>query len=483
MMEILSFREALEQELHQGILPYWTRRVFDPESGTFTPRIDGNNRIDPNGTHSIILQTRILWTFAAVTRLIRGKQYLPYLDAALSTLEKHFLDRRYGGFYWSLESDFSILDDAKRSYGQSFAIYAYAEAYLATGREELKTRASDLFLLLDEKGFIEDQGAWHEGFSRAWDPLDDVRISPDDPLEIRSTNTHLHLMEAFANLYRIWPDPLLKNRIHTLLSVFLQKIYHPEEHYFRTFFDDHWHPTTKIYSFGHDIETVWLMLDAAQTISDPVLVQSCEQVLIEVADHLMHKGIDPKFGGIYQLGKQGAVHDTDKHWWPQAEALIGLTRAASLTGNDRYLKQAMEIWNYVTQTFIDREGGEWFFRVDRFGEPYYFEDKAGPWKCPYHTSRAMMETARLLSNGILTSKGNGTGVQSNGTASSHSGAEAQSNGSASQSNGSASHSNGTATSANGKLANSNGKPVDPNGTPRETEKEPNMNDNREITSP
>ena len=377
-------------------------RVFNPEEGFFSARIDGNNRVDPKGHHSVILQSRVLWTFSAAihsssrqdSKLM--KLYQPYQEAALHTLQTKFSDTQYGGFYWSLEPDFSVLDDAKRTYGQSFVIYAYSEAYKTTGREALREQASDLFLMLDEHGYIPDQKAWHEGFTRDWKPLEDVRISPDDPLEIRSTNTHLHLLEAFAHLYRIWPDSRLKNRLTTLLEIFLTKIYSPSNRHFFTFFDENWDPSTSVYSFGHDIETVWLMLDAAKTIDSEPLTTQCERVLVDVADHLIHKGIDSTFGGVYQLGENGTIYDTDKHWWPQAEALIGLATAFELTGEHRYMQKAIELWSFIRQNMMDHENGEWFFRLDRYGEPYYFEDKAGPWKCPYHTSRAMMLTDSIL---------------------------------------------------------------------------------------
>lgn len=394
---LTALESAMDGELRGHILPYWMNKMTDPVHGGFYGRITGDDQVDANAPKGAILNGRILWTFAAAYRTYGLEAYKKMADRAVRYMERHFWDPEFGGMYWMLDHEGLPLDAKKHSYAQAFAIYGYSEHHRATGAPESLTRAVELFHLLDRHAWIEGERAYYEAFDRGWKRLEDVRLSDIDADQTRSTNTHLHILEAFAGLYRVWPDPALRDRLSALVDVFHDTIFDAETHSFHAFFDDRWTPMSPTYSYGHDIETSWLLSDALCALGDDSdRYRQQLQLVRQVADYVMQEGMDPESGGLYNAGKGGSVSDTDHHWWAQAEALVGFVNAYQTTGDEKYVHAALKTWDFIRTTVIDPVHGEWFFRVNNDGRPYHDEDKAGPWKCPYHTSRACMEIRRRV---------------------------------------------------------------------------------------
>lgn len=394
--ELLKLKEALSTELNSQILPYWKSRVYSDISDSFNGRIDAQNLIHPEAERSAILIARIAYTFAASYKFTADSSLLEPMKAAVRILQNDFTDPVNGGLYWMTDSAGITIDPKKHVYAQSFGIYAYATIFDATGDQHVLDRAIELFNLIERYAFLADSEAYLEAFTQDWSPLEDVRLGGSDLLAPRSTNTHLHVLEAYASLYKVWPDQVLKDRLVMLLEVFLGKIYNPNGHHFYAFFDQNWRPVTSVYSYGHDIEAVWLMLDAAQAINHTELVIQCEQVLLEVSRMVLNQAIDDQYGGLYNAGQYGSVNDTEKHWWAQAEAMVGLMFAYKLSGNSEFLSTVLSIWDFISNYVIDKHHGEWYFRVSRQGIPVLTDDKVGPWKCPYHTSRSCMMVQSLI---------------------------------------------------------------------------------------
>jgi mannobiose 2-epimerase len=372
--------------------------VYDADSRQFHGRIDANNTVHPDADRSAVLYTRIAYSYAAAFSYSKDASLLPRLHAAVQVLDEHFTDSDQGGLYWMVDVKGHPSDTKKHVYAQSFGIYAYAFVYKATGDVNALNRAIALFNLIEEHAFIPEQQAYYEAFDHNWNRINDVRLGKDDAMEPRSTNTHLHLLEAYAALYAVWPNELLRARLSGLITVFLEKIYNEEQQTFTTFFDDHWNPRSNIYSYGHDIETIWLMMDAATTIADSTLLLRCQLVAQKVADTILHQGIHPEFGAVYNSGQHGKVLDTDFHWWAQAEAMVGFLQVYLFTQNQGYLDATQTIWKAIQRFIIDHEQGEWFFRVNDQGTPNLLDDKVGPWKCPYHTSRACLMVLDLTAD-------------------------------------------------------------------------------------
>lgn len=388
--------QSMENELLNHILPYWKTTMVDQEQGGFFGKIDGKNKVIRNAPKGGILNARILWSFSSAFRQYPDPSNLLAAKRAYAYFTHYFIDPVYGGVYWMLESTGAPLDEKKHVYAQSFAIYALSEYFLATQDRTALDKAIDLFHRVEKNAFQAETNGYLEAFSRSWKPLDDVRLGVSDAPEKRSFNTHLHLLEAYANLYRAWPDPVLKAQLANLIELHIGPMYDAGTGRFIAFFDEFWTPRSPVHSYGHDIESAWLIVDAAEAIGDAGLIERTRTVAVDVAHATRKEGIDPKNGGIFNNGIGGKPMDTDKHWWAQAEGIVGYLNAWQLTGDDSFVETAGSLWQFIETNLLDRENGEWYWRVDKDGVKNTFEDKAGPWKCPYHTARACLEVQRRL---------------------------------------------------------------------------------------
>jgi cellobiose epimerase len=292
--------------------------------------------------------------------------------------------------FWMLDAHGRPLDDRKHVYAQAFAIYALAEHFLATGDEQSLRSAIAIFRLVEAHAYDPVRIGYEECFSRAWTPLVDVRLSEVDLNEPRSMNTHLHLLEAYTTLHAVWNDARLTERIRTLLELFLERIIAPGGDHVTGFFTEQWEPRSTRISYGHDIETSWLLVEGARTLGDPALTVRVRAAALRLAAAVLERGFDAEHGGLFNE-RDGEELDTDKEWWPQAEAIVGFLAAHRESGDAAYLEAALATWRFVDRHMIDRQNGEWFRRVSRAGDVTRGGEKVGPWKCPYHDARACLE--------------------------------------------------------------------------------------------
>jgi cellobiose epimerase len=290
------------------------------------------------------------------------------------------------------------IDRKKHNYAQAFALYGYSEYYRATGDRSALDRSSEIFSLLDNYSLDTDLRGYREAFDHAWNPLRDARLNDENIIVQRSMNTQVHILEALTNLYRVWPDTTLYERIKMLIELFLGPMYDSKSHHFFTFLDEQWKVVDTTYSYGHDIEASWLLSEAAHVINDTLLITTTDRVSGETAYSVLNEGMDNVNGGLFNLGKDGAVIDTNKQWWAQAEAIVGFFDAYQKTEHMDFLDAASRIWSFAKDKVIDRKYGEWFYRLSADGKPDLSEDKIGPWKCPYHTARACMEIMHRAEN-------------------------------------------------------------------------------------
>lgn len=389
---LCELRAEFEAELTGHILPYWGTRTVDAVYGGFVGRITAENVVEPEAEKGCVLNARILWTFSAAHRALGAKAYQVLADRAYDYLVRAFRDRDYGGLYWMLDHAGVPSDERKHVYAQAFGVYAFTEYHRATGSEEALEQAISLFRLIEAHAYDTRYGGYFEAFSRTWELLDDVRLSDKDANEPKSMNTHLHVLEAYAQLYRAWPDPILGRRLAELVTCFEETILDPETHHATLFFDVDWTPRSQVVSYGHDIETGWLLLDAAEAVGGAELRERVAGRSVAIARATLEEGRDAD-GALFNERGPGGEHDTDKHWWPQAEAVVGFLGAYEESGDATFLEAARDAWAFTKRHLLDREHGEWHFRVSRAGVPYD-EDKVGPWKCPYHSARACLEVMR-----------------------------------------------------------------------------------------
>jgi mannobiose 2-epimerase len=396
-----GLRVQLKTELTQGILPYWMGRAVDIVHGGFVGAIAGDDTPVPGAAKGSILNARILWTFAAAYHALGDGRYHAAAERAASYFRSHFIDSLYGGVYWMVDANGAPRDERKHVYAQAFGIYALSEHYRATGDDESLRAAIALFRLVERHAHDGEHGGYEEAFSRGWVRLDDVRLGDGDADERKSTNTHLHVLEGYTNLYRSWPDPMLRQRIRDIIELFLTRIIDPATGHQWQFFDGDWRPKSDVVSFGHDIEASWLLLKGVDAVGDDLLRRRVAPVSVRMAEVVLEHAFDAVNGGIYYERRAGGAVDTDKEWWPQAEAIVGFVNAYQETGRAAFIRAAAETWRFTTRHLVDHRCGEWHRRVDRRGIVRAGLEKAGPWKCPYHNARACLEVmARAVTNGV-----------------------------------------------------------------------------------
>ena len=387
----LSFARECINVLNDNILSFWSRKMVDPMGG-FYGRIDGQGKLHEQADKAVILNTRILWTYSAAYQITGNPKHKLMADRAYEYIAKYFIDFKNGGVFWSVDNQGQVVSDKKQTYAQAFAIYALSEYHKINEYKRAKDFCLRIFELMEEHTYDVLNNGYLEALSAQWGKLADVRLSDKDMNADKTMNTHLHVLEAYTNLYRIWPDQKLKGRLKNLIEVMLDRFVNDQGH-FNLFFTDKWELLSHEISFGHDIEGAWLLCEAAEVLGDEELIERVNQIAIKMTDAAL-KGLDTDGGLMNEAGPDG-ITDDDKHWWPQAEALVGLINAWQITGNEEYMVQMKRVWTFI-RTYIMDKDGEWHWKVNRHGDIDYQEDKAGPWKCPYHNGRAMIEIMNRL---------------------------------------------------------------------------------------
>lgn len=390
-----GLRVRVERELLEDILPFWLNYAVDKDYGGFRGQIANDLTIDPQANKGLILNARILWTFARAYKVYRDKVYLQTAERAYEYLRRNFWDEEYGGVYWMVDHLGQPVDTKKRIYGQAFTVYALAEYALTTGRKEPLEKAIALHQLIEDSSHDAQNGGYFETYERDWTLAREQRLSEADMDEKKSMNTHLHVMEAYASLLRIWKGRGLRASLQKLMRIFLDHIIDPETYHFRMFFDEKWHSRSKLLSFGHDIEGSWLICEAAQALCDKAILDETRKAAVNMAQAVYDQALDTDGAVLYE-GRGKEITDTDKHWWPQAEAVVGFLNAYELSGCDYFLKASGKTWDFIEKYIVDQARGEWYWKVSRDGTPSNDKYKVDPWKCPYHNSRTCFEVMERL---------------------------------------------------------------------------------------
>jgi mannobiose 2-epimerase len=285
--------------------------------------------------------------------------------------------------------------DRKQVYGQAFAVYALAEYHAATGRTEPLEHALATYRLVEAHARDPRHGGYLEAFGRAWEPIADMRLSAVDLNEPKSQNTHLHVMEAYSRLLSVWPDPGLRQALGDLVGIMLSRIVNPATGHLGLFFSEDWVPRSDRVSYGHDIEAAWLLCQAAEALGDPATSERIAALAVRIAEVTLAQGVDSD-GGVYNEGGPLGLTNTDKEWWPQAEAVVGFLNAYQISRQERFLAAAFHAWDFIEKRLIDRGRGEWFRGVTRDGRLLDNQLKVSFWKCPYHNGRTGLEAVRRL---------------------------------------------------------------------------------------
>lgn len=387
--------------LEANILSFWQERMVDYRQGGFYGRIDGYNVLHPDAEKGAVLNARILWTFAAAARVLNNTPYRILAARAYDYLMQRFMDREQGGVYWSLNADGTPLDTKKQTYAIAFAIYGLAEYVRLTNNQEALNAAIRLFEDLEAHAYKWDnekmskcKNGYVEALTRNWQPIADMRLSEKDENGVFTMNTHLHVLEAYTNLYRVLKNvqrddvqgtkERITKQLRTLIDIFANRIFDPATGHLMLFFDEKWQPSNTHTSPGHDIEAAWLLHEALEVFGDEELLNQTLPVIHSLA--------------------QAAEEDImdEKEWWCYAEAVVGYIDQWKLYQEEKPIESNINLelaemaFHYIQTHLMDRENGEWFWTILPDGTPDRTHDKAGFWKCPYHNSRMCIEIIERL---------------------------------------------------------------------------------------
>lgn len=392
-MKVLQqqYKSEIQTELQQ-ILQFWINYAADNINGGFYGQINEHNIVNSYAPKGGVLNSRILWTFSAAYNQAHRQEYRVLAERAYNYLTAYFIDKEYGGLYWTTDYQGNPLDTKKQMYASAFAIYALSEYYKVNQSKEAKNQAIQLFQDIEKYSFDPEQTGYIDAFTRDWNGIRDMRLSEKDSNEKKTMNTHLHILEAYTNLYKIWKEKILKEKIILLIKNFTDRIINSSSHHLILFFDESWNPKSTIISYGHDIEASWLLQEAAEVIEEGTYINQTKQLSIKISDAVL-EGLD-KDGGLW-YEKEGNHFVKEKHWWPQAEAMVGFLNAFQNSGNEKYFRLSYRSWQFVQQ-YIKSPDGEWLWGVNTDNTILKGQDKAGLWKCPYHNSRACLEILKRI---------------------------------------------------------------------------------------
>ncbi len=409
--------------LENNILRFWLDKMQDKENGGFYGQMTGEGELVKTADKGGILNARILWSFSAAYRVLRKPEYLEAATRAKEYIIEHFIDEEFGGTYWSLDYKGNPKDTKKQFYAIGFMIYGLSEYARATGDHEALEYAIQLYECIEEHSLDKQYNGYIEACTREWGEIADMRLSELDANFPKSQNTHLHIIEPYTNLFRalkeldaienatndyglkpyvgqfttvnisVDPDIVirLEASLRNLINIFTDKILNPQTHHLDLFFDMDWkREAGALESYGHDIECSWLLHEAALVLGDDIVLKKVEPIVQMVAK-ASEKGLNEDGSMVHEANLDTGYIDTDRHWWVQAENVVGWINIYQYFGDEDAIQKALNGWQYIKDNLIDREGGEWWWSRDPQRNINRKDDKAGFWKCPYHNSRMCLE--------------------------------------------------------------------------------------------
>lgn len=399
-------KQEMKAELLGHIFPFW-HALRDQENGGFYGAVSYELAVEKEAEKGCILNSRIMWFFATLARTFatspdaeeRRIAALALEDAthAYAFLKEHCMDKTYGGVYWSLHADGTVLDETKHTYNQGFSVYALSAYYRATGDAEALALAKEMYQLIEAK--CKDEGGYLEAFSRDFKPQSNEKLSENGVIATRTMNTLLHVFEGYAGLYEASPDALVAQSLREMLDVFAEKIYNPDLHRQEVFFDADYQSILDLHSYGHDIESSWLIDWGCDLLGDEELSTKIHAINDDLAACVYKKAYCQGYhqGILYNENEKGVDNKT-RVWWVQAEAVLGYYNAYQKHPEKlEYRAAAEDIWAYIQESVIDkRPGGEWFWDLDEEDEPSSKKQIVEPWKCPYHNGRMCFELIRRI---------------------------------------------------------------------------------------
>ena len=382
--------QEIKEHLLEGIIPFW-KGLRDNEYGGYYGWVDYDLNVDKQAVKGCILNSRIMWFFSNAYTLLKDESLLDEAKHGFAFMKEHCMDKVNGGIFWSLKYDGQPEETLKHTYNQAFAIYALSSYYEATKDEEALSMAKELFALIEEK--CTDSEGYMEAFDKEFNIIDNDKLSENGVMADKTMNTLLHVFEAYTELYRVAKLPEVKEKLMWIMDVFADKVYNPELHRQEVFFDAHWNCILDLHSYGHDIETAWLIDRGVEVLGE----KKYEDKMTPITKDLTAQIYKVAFNGSSLANEcEKGVVNTHRIWWVQAETVVGFLNGYKMNHDKpEYLEAAQNTWKFIKDYVIDkRSGSEWFWEVDEEGKPYPDRPIVEPWKCPYHNGRMCLEVIK-----------------------------------------------------------------------------------------
>jgi mannobiose 2-epimerase len=400
--DLRALAPAIEKNLTTTIIGFWYPKSIDREYGGYLIDFDATGRFKGRAPKMIVTQARMVWLSSRLVREGRGGADMrEYARQGYRFLMDHMWDAEHGGFYWEVDrAGANVIAPDKHLYGQSFGLYALSEYARATGDPKALADATTLFNLLEARAHDTTYGGYVEFFGRDWSPEPaDVMPYLGVPHGVKTMNTHLHLMEALTAFYRASHLPLAATRLAELITIQSNTVVRKSTGACTDQYARDWTPQltgdAARASYGHDLENIWLLVDAHDALGLPIAPQT--DLFRALFAYALAHGYDRQAGGFYDNGPLGADADHKaKTWWVQAESLVSALTMYRLTGDAQYADVFRKTWQFVNERQTDWTSGEWFESVAADGTTA--GDKAHRWKAGYHNGRALLECLRLLSD-------------------------------------------------------------------------------------
>lgn len=389
-MEAREFKEHLTNTL----IPFW-RGLRDNEYGGYYGWLSYDLKLDKKAVKGCILNSRILWFFSNACRLLEDESLLKEADHAYEFMKKYCLDKRNGGVYWSVTYDGNVEEGLKHTYNQAFAIYALSSYYRVSGKQEALDTAKELFALIEEK--CRDDRGYLEAFTEDFQPMDNEKLSENGVMAEKTMNTLLHVFEAYTELYDVTKDEKVGACLRWIMDIFADKVYNPEKRRQEVFFDADWNTLIDLHSFGHDIETAWLIDRGCEVLGDAAYTEKMHAITKELEACVYEKAY---YNHSLANEAEDGVVNTTRIWWVQAETVVGFYNAwQKVPEQEQYKKASEDTWGFIREFVVDkRNSSEWLWCVTEDGSPIEDKPIVEPWKCPYHNGRMCIEMIRRLSD-------------------------------------------------------------------------------------
>jgi cellobiose epimerase len=397
--ELDLYIQRLEKTLFENILGFWYPKTVDPAGG-YLLNHDVEGKSKGPGVRAVVTQARMVWFYARMARLgHEPKKMLEAAEHGYRFLREKLWDGRNGGLYWEVDALGKPTKTNKHIYGQSFAIYALAEYGMVSRRKDVLEFALKFFELLEKKSHDPVHGGYVEYFLSDWStpPVNEPAYLAGSSPGMKLMNTHLHLMEAMTTLYQATKNVTVRDRLVELVSVQSNAVIRKPQMMATDKYDRDWSVRLEgdfaLVSYGHDLENIWLLLEAAQVAG---LSSSPFRDLFQVNFANCRKyGFDEAQGGFYAAGPlEGVATNRTKTWWVQAEALVSALAMYQMTSSTEYFEVFRKTWGFCEKHLIDWTNGDWHAAIGIDGKAT--GDKAGPWKAAYHNGRAMVECVARL---------------------------------------------------------------------------------------